>query len=613
MMKKIKNCIGLPFKGKIGEQTRAILLVTNVMIGCAALFSITVLILFFSRQRYRFESETFSYISGELYSSLKDSEVLVRMMAFDSGLTDLLMELRGLPEASEESQRTMESIRESVANYCNSNHYISYVNIWQSSSAADSFDDKVVRFSRYAPASEMLNREQRGQLASNALDHSGFGCWTFLEGDREGVYYVRLIRTIKEYQFINLGYVAVRVNLQRLINDLAASDEGYGHKIIMLGREKELTLSSSGNLEPLDTVYEQMYDSREEYQIIRTGKHWYFIVATYIPSLNMLCCYMVLYDQPYFMVIWAYVIFIPGMLLVLAAALMISGKVMRQITRHFDTLYCKMQVYSRGELAPLDVGFDYTGGTDELSKAHVQLDNMAVRIQNLIDDNYIKQLRIQEAAFKALEQQINPHFLYNTLFTIQWKAVAAGQTEISQMVCSLGNIMRFSLGSEDTVTVKDEMAIIQDYMTIQKLRYQERLAWKVQVEEQSLQLKIPKMTIQPLVENAVKYGLEQSLDDVCTVEIRVWEAEDSFTVEVRNNGSAFEEGLLDKLRMGQVESNGLGIGMLNIDERIRLLCGRQYGLQINNEQGYAVVRAVLSKRIPAPAKGEKYVEDHSGG
>ena len=124
-MKKIKNCIGLPFKGKIGEQTRAILLVTNVMIGCAALFSITVLILFFSRQRYRFESETFSYISGELYSSLKDSEVLVRMMAFDSGLTDLLMELRGLPEASEESQRTMESIRESVANYCNSNHYIS--------------------------------------------------------------------------------------------------------------------------------------------------------------------------------------------------------------------------------------------------------------------------------------------------------------------------------------------------------------------------------------------------------------------------------------------------------------------------------------------------------
>ena len=86
-----------------------------------------------------------------------------------------------------------------------------------------------------------------------------------------------------------------------------------------------------------------------------------------------------------------------------------------------------------------------------------------------------------------------------------------------------------------------------------------------------------------------------------------------FTVEVRNNGSAFEEGLLDKLRMGQVESNGLGIGMLNIDERIRLLCGRQYGLQINNEQGYAVVRAVLSKRIPAPAKGEKYVEDHSGG
>ena len=105
------------------------------------------------------------------------------------------------------------------------------------------------------------------------------------------------------------------------------------------------------------------------------------------------------------------------------------------------------------------------------------------------------------------------------------------------------------------------------------------------------------------MENAIKHGLEQMPDEVCTIEIHIWEENSNCIVEVRNNGSVFEEQLMDKLRCGQISPRGFGIGMLNIDERIRLLCGSNYGLKIYNENGYAVVRAILSKKIQSTHKG----------
>lgn len=600
-MKNKKN-IGLPFRGKIGNQTRWILLATISVIGTVAFIAITVLMLFFNRQRYQSESETFSYISRELSNALEDVQTIVRMMAYDNNLTDELLTIQQISVNTPQTDVSLEILKKSIAKYSDGDQYISYVNLWQDK-AIGCLDEKLVQFSRYAPVSEMLNYQQRRLLTQYAIENGGFGCWIFLQNDFQGVYYVRLVRTIKDFRFVNLGVIAVRVNLQRLINDLARSDQKYDNKIIMLGKKDNLMLSTHENTEELRNVYRKMASSEKEYSIIVMKDHRYFVVATTIPILSMKCCYMVVYDQPYIMAICAYIICILGVLVVLIASLLISGRMIRLITRHFDTLYHKMNVYSQGNFEPLDVGFDYTNGTDEISQAHNHLDDMALQIRTLINDNYIKQLRIQEAAFKALEQQINPHFLYNTLSSIQWQAVAAGQTNISQMVCSLGNIMRFSLHSADIVTIEDEIAIVKDYMTIQKLRYQERLEWHLLIEPTIQQLKIPKMTIQPLVENAIKHGLEQMPDEVCTIEIHIWEENSNCIVEVRNNGSVFEEQLMDKLRCGQISPRGFGIGMLNIDERIRLLCGSNYGLKIYNENGYAVVRAILSKKIQSTHKG----------
>jgi two-component system sensor histidine kinase YesM len=599
--------------GKIGDQMRNVLLATVLIIGSTALAVSMVLIAFANGQRYESASETFSYVAGELRSSLDDAETVVRMMAYDTNLANCLMTLRYIDADTRKGRQLLDSVRQSVANYCGSNNYISYINLWQCDAVTGCHtQEKVVRFSRYAPISTMLDAQQREQLAVAALENSGFGSWVFLREDPDGVYYVRLVRTIDGFEFVNLGIVAVRVNLQRLINDLAKSQDVAWSRIILLGKGDVLHLGSTKDLTSMEAIYRQVWNSRSEYQVAAVEKHRYFVVKTQITPLNMLCCYMVLYDQPYRMALLAYGICIFSVLAVLGMVLLLSNRMMRNITRHFDTLYYKMDVYSRGCLESPDVGFDYAQGTDELSLAHRHLDEMAAQIRRLIDDNYVKQLRIREAAFQALEQQINPHFLYNTLSSIQWQAASAGQTQICAMVQALGNMMRFSLAGADVVTIQDELAVVGDYMTIQKLRYEDRLQWTAQADPALMHMKIPKMTIQPLVENAIKHGLEQMMEEVCVISVQIWTQHDALYVQVSNNGSVFEEGLLEKLRAGQMKAQGLGIGMLNIDERIRLLCGPQYGLETDNCQGCAVVRAVLSTHLNDREKETEHVENDPG-
>ncbi|HZK27550.1 MAG TPA: histidine kinase, partial [Thermoclostridium sp.] len=142
-----------------------------------------------------------------------------------------------------------------------------------------------------------------------------------------------------------------------------------------------------------------------------------------------------------------------------------------------------MEIYSSGKFESIDVGYDYTKRTDELGKAHRQFDKMAVQIRTLVNDNYVKQLLLKEAQFKQLEQQINPHFLYNTLETINWYSESAGEAKIAELVRALGNTLRSTLERKDKVTIKSELELVNNYMTIQKIRYENRLEYFVKADE----------------------------------------------------------------------------------------------------------------------------------
>lgn len=157
---------------------------------------------------------------------------------------------------------------------------------------------------------------------------------------------------------------------------------------------------------------------------------------------------------------------------------------------------------------------EYSLREDELGKLHQQFDQMAGRIQTLVKVNYVNEILTKDARLKALESQINPHFLYNTLESINSIAKMHGNTTITQMVSALGNLLRATLSHEEPlVSLSYELELVESYMTIQKVRFEDRLIYEIHRNPLLTDVSIPPLTIQPLVENAIHYGMEEMTDE----------------------------------------------------------------------------------------------------
>ncbi len=226
------------------------------------------------------------------------------------------------------------------------------------------------------------------------------------------------------------------------------------------------------------------------------------------------------------------------------------------------------------------------GDTDVTKGASLSVPNLMAALV----ENYRQQLLMKDAQLKSLEAQMNPHFLYNTLDAVNRRTKAVGEQEISRIAESLGHFLRMTLSRRsDNFTLSEELEIIGYYMTIQQLRFDNRLDFSVNVPEEYRDAMMPKLSIRPLLENAVHYALEQ-VADTCEISLSCVRMENLMRIYVKNTGSEFQEDLLDKLKNEEIKGKGLGIALLNIQERIQLLFGEQYGLRSYNEQNCAVVR-----------------------
>lgn len=190
-------------------------------------------------------------------------------------------------------------------------------------------------------------------------------------------------------------------------------------------------------------------------------------------------------------------------------------------------------------------------------------------------------------------RQINPHFLYNTLETIRMKAYCNGQTELARVVKLLSKLMRRNLEvTEREITVQNEVEMITGYLEIQKFRFGNRISYEIKGEEEAMHLSILPLIIQPLVENAFVHGLEGKMGEgkiICTIEVK-----EGLVITVEDNGLGIEAGRLKALQMqledGTEKLEG-SFGLYNINQRIKLYYGEQYGIHIIStlEQGTKVI------------------------
>lgn len=422
-------------------------------------------------------------------------------------------------------------------------------------------------------------------ICERAIEKKGRSVWIEPYSSDSSIVAARAIRSIPDLQLENLGVLIIRMDPEKLFE--ASSNQRliskYDSNLIIFS-EKELVYQKYNQLDSNKLAAKLNKEAGYFISSIHGEKY----LVAYITSRNSswkfanIIPYSSILKNIAVVRITLVLVYIAIFILVFYLSFLFA----KGITKPIERLTNEMKLVEDGrfdEITPIDITAAKQG--DEVAQLERDFHLMVQKINALIKDNYLKQIAIKESEFKALQAQINPHFLYNTLDSINWLAKLNKQHQIATMVKALGNLLRNSISiKSEVIPLKDEINILKDYITIQKCRYEERLDFSINVNQEYWDYMIPKLSIQPLVENSIKHGLEKVLG-VC--KIRVWAeaSENELEIWVQDNGPGMDKDFLAKLNKGEVKPRGSGIGIKNIDDRIKIIFGREYGIKIDSILG----------------------------
>ena len=253
------------------------------------------------------------------------------------------------------------------------------------------------------------------------------------------------------------------------------------------------------------------------------------------------------------------------------------------IVKPIKKLTKKMKSVREGNL---DVKVDSTS-MDEIGELSSNFNYMIDRINQLFNEVVQKQISMKDAEYKALQAQINPHFLYNTLNSIRWMAIIHKADNIKRMVDALGRLLKNSTSKIDKlITIKEEIDNLKDYVYIQQLAYKNKFEVDWDLEEDIFDCKCLKFILQPLVENAIFHGIEPK-GSYGTIFVSVKKIDDLIEFVVRDDGVGITEEQIRLLLLDSSEKRRgfSGIGVNSINERIKMTYGNRYGLKIESELG----------------------------
>lgn len=425
-----------------------------------------------------------------------------------------------------------------------------------------------------------MDESRKSEIIKNAMEQKGKILWLGPSGQDKAIIQARVIRGISNLNLDTLGTLIIRVDPTELINLYRDFVPEYNSSFyiisptdIILGEKDDIDLNNILHYIKKNEGYFITDFNKEEKLIIyrkSTDTDWIFI--NIIP-----------YKSIYKQTIAVRTIVILSYIIVLGMLISISFRFSMSITKPIENLIKRMKIIENSDfenLSEIDPCDDFR--KDEIGVLQKVFRLMIAKISSLIKENYVKQIQLKEFEYKALQAQINPHFLYNTLDSINWMAKLVGQQQIALMVKSLADLLRCSISKkEPVITMKEEIKILNDYITIQKIRYQERLDISVNIGEEFEDCLITKFTLQPIVENSINYGLEKK-PGICRILIEARSLPDKIEITIRDNGPGIRKDTLEALRRGEIQPKGSGIGLKNINERLKLIFGLQYGLEIDS-------------------------------
>ncbi len=254
--------------------------------------------------------------------------------------------------------------------------------------------------------------------------------------------------------------------------------------------------------------------------------------------------------------------------------------------RYTEPMFKMMSVIKKVEEGDLSARMQIKSN-DEIGHLGYSLNNMIDEMQNLINKLIKEEKEKKEVELEALHAQINPHFIHNTLNTIKWMAKIQGNTSVSKAITSLVKLLRVSTNlSKEKITLAEEIEYLKNYMVIQRLRFNEEINLEFKIEESCLQLKVPKLILQPIVENSIIHGLANESFEL-KIRIRVYKKNKQVFIEIIDNGPGIEKKTLQNIFESESDHNKFSkVGLNNVNKRIKLYFGPEYGLDIKSKPGF---------------------------
>ncbi len=281
--------------------------------------------------------------------------------------------------------------------------------------------------------------------------------------------------------------------------------------------------------------------------------------------------------------------------LALVAAINISNSVVNPIGK-------MMRLMKKVEQGNMDVSMTIERN-DEIGDLSNSFNRMINKVDGLMDTIYSEQKELRKAELKALQSQINPHFLYNTLATVIWMAREKEYEEIIKIVTAITKYYRIGISrGRDIISIEDEVEHISNYLIILNQRYSDKFDYDVDIKEELYKYKTLKLILQPIVENAIYHGVKNKRE-MGHISIGSEELEDTILFSVRDTGVGMNEEQLNKLVLAINDLSGEhpeSYGLRNVNERIKIFFGQEYGLEIESEEGSGTVVRV---RIPKIMEG----------
>lgn len=432
------------------------------------------------------------------------------------------------------------------------------------------------------------NRRRKASVAS--LDLTG------MEADSTGVYitpphvqslymdyYPWVVSVARPAELTRYGGVNafVTVDLQfstiaGYMDDVGIGQRGYSFIIDNAGRlvyhpQQQLIYSGlkSEDTLPLAALPDGVHADGSLIRVIKSLPQgdWRIVGVSYLDELVA---------QPRQAALGRILAVVPVVLLILLA---ISVLVSRLVSRPIHGLVDEMR---RFEQDAAQFVYQPVSGTDEINVLSGSFEHMVVRIQNLMAEVKSEEETLRKTELKALQAQINPHFLYNTLDSIQWMCEVGRTDEAVQMVSALARLFRISISrGADLIPIRRELEHAESYLIIQKFRYKDQFSYRFDVDESVLDCLCSKITLQPIIENAILHGFGELVEDG---EIVISAKADGADVvlTVTDNGIGMDEAQCHAI-LSHDQSEPGGIGIKNVADRIRIYFGAPYGLSIESE------------------------------